>query len=167
MSASKKASYVTFVSVLRCYDSTWCFFFRNTRLALMWPFWRGEHPVFWFYIHSSSTPRPNTTKPAFFRDMDAVAVGVFASGRAYSTTPLANAHSHPPERLAHVTFVCPCVLLPLSCPCRVVYLRRKESGREDRHTSLALHSIKLKNFGPFRDEVLSGVAYLFKPISCS
>lgn len=29
----------------------------------------------------------------------------------------------------------------------------QESGREDRHTSLALHSIKLKNFGPFRDEV--------------
>lgn len=55
-----------------------------------------------------------------------------------------------------MTFVCPCVLLPLSCPCRVVYLRRQESGREDRHTSLALHSIKLKNFGPFRDEVLFG-----------
>eukprot|EP00903_Cladosiphon_okamuranus_P005576 g5550.t2 len=29
----------------------------------------------------------------------------------------------------------------------------KKCGREDRHTSLALHSIKLKNFGPFRDEV--------------
>ena len=27
MSASKKASYVSFVSVLRCYDSTWCFLF--------------------------------------------------------------------------------------------------------------------------------------------
>ncbi|CAN0260954.1 unnamed protein product, partial [Ectocarpus fasciculatus] len=29
----------------------------------------------------------------------------------------------------------------------------KERGREDRHTSLALHSIQLKNFGPFRDEI--------------
>lgn len=48
MSASKKASYVTFVSVLRCYDVPCVFDFGNTRLALMWPFWRGEHPVFWF-----------------------------------------------------------------------------------------------------------------------
>ncbi|CAM9298178.1 unnamed protein product [Scytosiphon promiscuus] len=29
----------------------------------------------------------------------------------------------------------------------------KEGGRKDRHTSLTLHSIQLKNFGPFRDEV--------------
>ncbi|CAM9325553.1 unnamed protein product, partial [Ectocarpus sp. 12 AP-2014] len=29
----------------------------------------------------------------------------------------------------------------------------KERGRENRHTSLALHSIQLQNFGPFRDEI--------------
>ncbi|CAM9204630.1 unnamed protein product, partial [Laminaria digitata] len=33
------------------------------------------------------------------------------------------------------------------------FLAPKESGMRDRHTSLALHSIQLKNFGPFREEV--------------
>lgn len=41
--------------------------------------------------------------------------------------------------------------LPFDACC--AFLALKESGMRDRHTSLALHSIQLKNFGPFREEV--------------
>ena len=52
-----------------------------------------------------------------------------------------------------------CLLLPcpaLPCP-DVRGDKGKEKVQEDRHTSLALHSIQLKNFGPFRDEVCAHI----------
>ena len=48
----------------------------------------------------------------------------------------------------YVLLPCP---LPFNACC--AFLSLKESGIKDRHTSLALHSIQLKNFGPFREEV--------------
>lgn len=110
----------------------------------------------------------NTTKnlPSFFRVVDGwmmLNIGVFfRSGILFRSRPSRKAHPRPPARPSRSCRFPPpsgAFFCPLSCPCHVALCCVvlccvcQESGREDRHTSLALHSIKLKNFGPFRDEV--------------